>query len=52
MISILIITMGHNSIKMYTELQFLFSAYCLMMLYICTKFRENILNGFRVMEQK
>ena len=41
-ISILIITKGHNSVKMYVELQFLFCAHHVMMLYICTKFRENI----------
>ena len=27
------------------EFQFLFSAYCLMMVYMSTKFHENILNG-------
>ena len=30
------------------EIQFLFSAHKLLMLYICIKFHENILNGFRV----
>ena len=39
MISVLITTKGDNSIKLYVELQFLFSAYCLIMIYICTKFR-------------
>ena len=29
------------------ELGFLFSAHRLMMVYICTKFHENILNGYR-----
>ena len=29
----------------------MFSAHCLIMLYICTKFRENILKGFRVIER-
>ena len=33
------------------ELWFLFSAYCLMVLYICIKFHENILKGFRVIEE-
>ena len=33
------------------ELWFLFSAHRLMMVYICTKFHENILNGIRVMER-
>ena len=32
------------------ELQFLCSAYCLMMLYISLKFHENILKGFQVIE--
>ena len=49
-ISILIISKGHNSVKMYIELQFLFSAHRLIMIYICTKCRRNILNSFRVME--
>ena len=34
-----------------SELQFMCSAYYLMMLYICVKFFENITNGIRVMEQ-
>ena len=29
------------------ELRFLFSAQCLMMLYICTKVRESIPKGFK-----
>ena len=33
------------------ELQFLFSANNLMMLYICTKFHKNILDSCKVMEQ-
>ena len=33
---------GHNSVKMYVELWSLISAYCLITLYICTKFHENI----------
>ena len=36
---------------MKTELRFLFSANCLMLLYICTKFSENILYGFTVIER-
>ena len=35
---------------MLVELWSLFSAYCLMMLYICIKFHENILKGVRVIE--
>ena len=42
---------GHNSIKMLAELQFLTSTYYLTMLYICTKFHENIAKGFRVIER-
>ena len=30
------------------ELRFLFSAHRLMVVYICTKFHENILNGIKV----
>ena len=33
MISILIITKGHNSLKLYMKLQFLLSAYLLIMAY-------------------
>ena len=33
------------------ELRFMCSAHLLMVLYICMKFRENISNGIRVMEQ-
>ena len=32
------------------ELQFMCSAYCFIVLYICVKFHENILDGIRVME--
>ena len=31
--------------------RFLFSAYCLILVYIYTKFHENTLNGIRVMER-
>ena len=49
--SILINTKGHNSVKqIHAELQI--SADGLIMVYICTKFHENILNDFRVMERK
>ena len=33
------------------ELGFLCSAHCLIMLYICMKFHDNILNGFQVIQQ-
>ena len=42
---------GHNFLKNYVNLWFLISAHHLMMLYICTKFRENISKGFKVFEQ-
>ena len=32
-------------------LQFFFSAHCLIMTYICTKFHDEIWNGFEVIEQ-
>ena len=51
MISILILTKGHNSVILHVELEFLFSTHCLIMVYICTNFRENISNDFRDMEQ-
>ena len=33
------------------ELWFLFSAHCLIVLYISTKFHENISKGFKVIER-
>ena len=36
---------------MYVEVRSLLSAYLLIMLYICTKFNENISKGFRVIER-
>ena len=36
---------GHNSVKMKVELRFFVSAHFLIMVYICTKFHENILDG-------
>ena len=43
--------MGHISVKMLVELWSLFSAYRLIMLYICTKFQEYIYKGFRGIER-
>ena len=43
-IFILEFTKGHNSAKMEVELWFLFSAYGLLMLYICTKLCETVSN--------
>ena len=37
--------------KMYMELQFFFFAHYLMVVYICTKFHENIFNGIKVIER-
>ena len=48
MISILITTKEHHSVKNYVELLFLFSAHHLMMLYICTMFCKNILNDMEL----
>ena len=45
------ISKGHNSVKMYMELRFLFSVHCLMMVYISTKFHENILDGIKVIRR-
>ena len=42
---------GNNFKSRQSELQFMCSACCLMVLYICVKFRENITNGIRVMER-
>ena len=39
---------SHKSVKMQVALWFVFSAYCLIMFYICTKFYENISKGLRV----
>ena len=43
------ISKGHC--KMYMELQFLFFAYRPMMVYICTKYHENILDGMKDIER-
>ena len=39
--------MGNNSVENVGGLWDLFSAYCLMLLYICIKFYENISKSFR-----
>ena len=48
------ISKGHISAKKekQVELRFLFSARCLVMFYICTKFHENIFDGFKVIDRK
>ena len=51
MLSILFITKGHNSLNIIHRVKGLFSAHHLIMIYICAKFRDNILNSFRVMER-
>ena len=51
MIFISIISKGIILLKMYAELWFFFSAIRLMVVYICTKFRENILDGIKVIER-
>ena len=50
-ISIFFIMKGHNSVNIANRVIVLFSAHHLIMIYICTKFHENILKGFRVMER-
>ena len=42
---------GHNSVKILMELQFFFTTHCLFMLFICTKFHENILDRVKVIER-
>ena len=42
-------TKGHNSVKNVGGVTIL--AHCLVLLYICTKFHENISKGFRVIER-
>ena len=41
---------GHNSVKLKMELPLFFSAHCLMMICISTKFHDNILGGIKVIE--
>ena len=42
MISILKFTKGHDSVKLYVEFQYLFSAHRVMVLFICIKFHEQL----------
>ena len=42
------ISKGYNTVKMQMECRSLFSAYRLIMVYNCTKFHENIVNGWLV----
>ena len=42
---------GHNSVKNVCGVTVLFSAHCLMVVYICSKFHENILDGIKVIER-
>ena len=46
------ISKGHNSVKDVGGVIVFFSAYCLMVVYICTKFHENILDGIKVIAGK
>ena len=45
MIFLGIISKGHNSVKNVGGVTGFFSAHCLMMVYISTKFHENIMDG-------
>ena len=51
MISIWKITKGNNYAKYVGGVTLLISACCLVMLYICAKFRETISNGIKVIER-
>ena len=51
MISLLKITKGNNSAKNVGGVTVLISARRLIMVYICTKFREIISNGIKVMDR-
>ena len=42
---------GHNSVIMEVELRFYFSFHRLMVVYICTKFYDNILDGIKVIQR-
>ena len=42
---------GHNSVKMKVALGFFFFVHRLMMVYICIKFHENILDGIKIIER-
>ena len=44
-------TNGHNSVKSVDGVMVLNLCTSFMMFYICTKFQENILKGFRVIER-
>ena len=45
------ISKGHKSVKNVDGVTIFFSAHCLMMIYICTKFHENIPNGIKIIER-
>ena len=42
---------GHNSEIMQVELRFLFCVHRLIVVYICTKFRDHIFKGINAMER-
>ena len=50
MLLILFMVKGHKSLNIIHGVKVLSSAYRLIMVCICTKFRGNSLNGFRVMK--
>ena len=51
MLLILFITKEHNSLNIIRGAKVFYSAHHLIMVYICAKFRENILNDLRAMER-
>ena len=51
MILLLEFSKSLNSVKIFVELQYLFSGHRLMVLYNCAKFHENISKGVKVIER-
>ena len=51
MVFIAKISKGCNSVKVLVELQFFFSAHRMMVVYISTKYHENILDSIEVIER-
>ena len=45
------ISKGHTSVKCRWSYGSCFTAYRLMVVYICTNFHENILNGIKIIER-
>ena len=50
-ISVLIVTKGHNYVNIASGFTVLLSSHCQIMVYICTQFLENAFNSLRVMQR-